>query len=79
MDNVSTREELINLITNHQSPITNQQSTINNQQSILNQPFKKHLAKMNELVNQHLTKICDENTTAISKSIQTRSVRLIKL
>lgn len=30
MDNVSTREELINLITNHQSPITNQQSTINN-------------------------------------------------
>lgn len=65
MDNVSTREELINRITN--------------QQSILNQLFKKHLAKMNELVNQHLTKICDENTTAISKSIQTRSVRLIKL
>jgi|GEM_PF-3769267 len=54
MDNVSTREELINRITN--------------QQSILNQPFKKHLAEMNELVNQHLTKICDENTTAISKS-----------
>ena len=34
---------------------------------------------MNELVNQHLTKICDENTTAISKSIQTRSVRLIEI
>ena len=39
MDNVSTREELINLITNHQSPITNQQSTINNQQSTINNLF----------------------------------------
>ncbi len=65
MSNVTAREELIHRITK--------------QKPTHNQPVKKHLDKMNELVNQDLTKICDENTTAISKSIQTRSVRLIKL
>lgn len=49
MSNVTAREELIHRITK--------------QKPTHNQPVKKHLDKMNELVNQDLTKICDENAT----------------